>query len=849
MTAAHDTTLSAGNSDRDASSGPPDRVGRFLMLDRLGAGGMGIVFEAYDPQLDRRVAIKLLKHGDADAESRARLVREAQAMARLSHPNVVAVHEVGEHRGSVFIAMELVRGQTLTAWLRERSRPRWEIVATFLQAGRGLAAAHAAGIVHRDFKPDNVLVDEGGRVRVSDFGLARPHRIVAGDAGSASCEPGSTTFLAQLLTEQGAVVGTPAYMSPEQIMGREAGDASDQFSFCVALWEGLTGRRPFEADNIVDLASKLTSGAPPERSRRIPRSLERAIARGLHRDPTQRWSTMSDLLEAISRARTVDRARTSALGLAGACAIAAVGVTLQGLREAAAIEECERKGNAIRDTWGQDERQRVVAAISMPAAPFAADVEARVLEGIDEYTESWAAARTEACVAGTVHGELPADDEARRVSCLDERRRALSSTIDLLGEPAGGLVLRAVQAVHELPDLDVCADPTWLSTQASLVGDLDVDVAADIRERIDRAMRLGLLGRYQDALDLARPMMDDVTEQDAPALAAEVRLVAGRTLSKMGEYDEAVPMLEVAADLALSAGHDDAAIIATTKLAFIEGHERENRDEGLRLARLALALVQRLGRLGTPLEADALDTLGAVHFRRGELDEAARSFTSAIGVWGSSTGDVSPGRANSVMNLGNALLRAGEFEAAREKYTEAIAINEALFGREHPALAHCLAVLGALHLQLGEIADARRLLERALPLRAAAFGADHPGVAEIHINLAELHLESSDPRQAIERAARALEIYEGKLGRAAPATVRALASLARAHEASGDNPRAAALVDDARARLRDQSDRASAELRHELATLRERIDASGGPADHAPSMGTGSLAPLTPTAR
>ena len=359
-------------------------------------------------------------------------------------------------------------------------------------------------------------------------------------------------------------------------------------------------------------------------------------------------------------------------------------------------------------------------------------------------------------------------------------------------------------------------------------------------------MRLGLLGRYRDALEVARPMINEVSEEDAPGLAAEVRLVAGRTLSKMGEYDEAVSMLEGAADLSLRAGHDDAAIIATTKLAFIEGHERENRDEGLRVARLALALVQRFGRRGTPLEADAFDTLGAVHFRRGEFDDAARSFKRAIVVWGASTGEVSPGRANSVMNLGNALLRAEELEAAREKYAEALAINEALFGREHPASANCLAVLGALHLKLGEIVDARRLLERALPLRAAAFGADHPGVAEIHINLAELHLESSDPREAIEHAARALEIYEGKLGRAAPATVRALASLARAHEASGDNPRAAALVDDARARLRDQSDRASTELRDELATLRARIDDTGASVDHAPSMHTGSLAPPAP---
>ncbi|MBC8072453.1 MAG: serine/threonine protein kinase, partial [Deltaproteobacteria bacterium] len=284
-------TLGAGAA---ADPTQPSAIGRFRVLERLGGGGMGVVYSAWDPELERKVAIKLLRPellGDGSSIGPARLQREAQAMARISDPHVIAVHEVGTFETQVFVAMELVEGLTLGEWLAAQRRGWREILDRFLDAGSGIAAAHGAGVVHRDFKPDNVLVGNDGRVRVLDFGLAR-----AGGAASRVAVPVPIAFtsgadpLGTPLTRTGAVLGTPAYMSPEQWMGQPADARSDQFSFCVALFEALYRRRPFVASTMQELATAVVAGdvgAPPSDAR-VPRFVELALRRGLARAPEQR---------------------------------------------------------------------------------------------------------------------------------------------------------------------------------------------------------------------------------------------------------------------------------------------------------------------------------------------------------------------------------------------------------------------------------------------------------------------------------------------------------------------------------------------------------------------------------
>jgi eukaryotic-like serine/threonine-protein kinase len=294
------------SAERELSPGGDEELscgallGRYRLEGELGAGAMGRVYAARDLQLERRVALKVIQPGllvnVGAKEARARILREAQAMARLSHPNVVTVFDIGEHGEQVFVAMELSEGCTLAEWLKSKQRSRAEVLRAFVQAGRGLAEAHRLGIVHRDFKPENVLVDGSGKVRVTDFGLAR-----AGPGELPVENPQALGAEAALgLTRTGVLVGTPGYMAPEQFEGKV--DArSDQFAFCVALFEALTGHRPFGAKNLAELRERLRTAELGPRPAELPAWLWRVLRRGLSRDPEQRYPEMGALLGALER--------------------------------------------------------------------------------------------------------------------------------------------------------------------------------------------------------------------------------------------------------------------------------------------------------------------------------------------------------------------------------------------------------------------------------------------------------------------------------------------------------------------------------------------------------------------
>jgi serine/threonine protein kinase len=303
-----------------------DRVGRYLVLSALGAGGMGVVFAAYDPQLDRKVALKLLRAGITynTKDARTRLRREAQAIAQLSHPNVVNVYDVGTtDDGDLYIAMEFVEGDTLTLWLKKYPRTWRDIVDVFLQAARGLLAAHSVGLLHRDFKPDNVLVGGDGRVRVTDFGLARSV-ITPEDAVRApgrfrrpSSSPGPSALNVEL-TATGTVLGTPRYMAPEQLKGPDIDHRADQFSFCVALYEALYGMHPLPGSTAVSMLEKQEKAQPPpEIVKGIPPVIARAVMTGLERERSKRFPSMGALISALVPPPQRSPARYAAIALGG----------------------------------------------------------------------------------------------------------------------------------------------------------------------------------------------------------------------------------------------------------------------------------------------------------------------------------------------------------------------------------------------------------------------------------------------------------------------------------------------------------------------------------------------------
>jgi hypothetical protein len=447
--AATQTAGSVQAPPRDvAGASAPGTIGRYRIEGTLGQGAMGVVYEAHDPDLDRRVALKVLRGTDSTA-AKQRLLRDARAMARASHPAVVTVHEVGTAAGIDYIAMELMDGGTLQEWIRTAKPTPAEIVGAFETAGRGLAAAHAAGLVHRDFKPHNVLRSKRGRVVVTDFGLARAAldepelAAAAGGAAAAGDRPvvtHSAGSLSSTLTATGALLGTPAYMAPEQHDFAAVGPAADQFAYCVALWEALAGTRPFPGETLGEVRRQIERGPDPATEDRIPRRLRPVLRRGLSVDPDARYPSMDALLVAVARRR---RPWWPLAAAGGVIALAVVVFVATRSKAPAALAGCgapERELAAFRTA---PERTALAA---QPAA--ALDVQA-----LDRYADEWAVVQRRVCAQ-------PSDPEhARRVTCLRAIRAELeaslvalsgvpvaelgeSSAIDLVGDPRACAVSR-----------------------------------------------------------------------------------------------------------------------------------------------------------------------------------------------------------------------------------------------------------------------------------------------------------------------------------------------------------------------------------------------------------------------
>jgi hypothetical protein len=379
-------------------------LGRYRLERELGAGGMGVVHAAFDPDLERRIALKVLRGATATTQARDRLLREARAMARLSHPNVVTVHEVGTAGGRDFVAMELIHGETLADWLRAARRTPAAILDAFLAAGRGLAAAHAAGIVHRDFKPQNVLRSRDGRIVVTDFGLAREAHGALPQALDATLPLGpdvtgssSPTPLAGL-TVTGSLLGTPAYMAPEQWSGGAVTPATDQFAFCVALWEALAGRRPYPGPALDDLRAQVARGPAALDASGIPRRVRGLLRRGLDPDPARRWPSMDALLTRLVR---VQRRPGVVLAIAGAALAVAVALVIAPRSGEAPVALCDPPARDVATVWSPQLRTELAAKAS--------DAHVAVF---DVAYWGWRAARGAACAA-------PPQVRQAQLACLD----------------------------------------------------------------------------------------------------------------------------------------------------------------------------------------------------------------------------------------------------------------------------------------------------------------------------------------------------------------------------------------------------------------------------------------------
>ncbi|MEM9462100.1 MAG: serine/threonine-protein kinase [Myxococcota bacterium] len=727
----------------------PSTLGRYIVLGTLGQGGMGTVLEAFDRTLARKVAIKVL-HEHLDDKYTARLLREARALAKLSHPNVVPVFEANTTDGQTFVVMELVQGRTLRHWIRQHPRPDWrQCVEVFIQAGRGLAAAHAQGLIHRDFKPSNTILDDEGRARVLDFGLARRTEVDMTDEDGPGREGDQTdhdrdhhhpaqqstgtgtmqaldndrTAFVQALTETGAVMGTPAYMPPEQMKGHEADARSDQFSFCVSLYEAVYGKRPFEGSTLTELTASMTRGRirPVPKGSSVPTRLRTILLRGLALEPDKRWPSMEALLHQLHTLVAPRPRRWVALGLT--TGLAALGGGLALGQYAQVKERCTGAPAQMDGIWDDARRGQVQAALLGTERSLAPDTWARIEPRLDAYAQGWVETHTEACEATSVRGEQSEDALDLRMRCLDLRRTTLRATVDVLADADTEVVDNAIELVAGLPTLTRCDDLEWLEHHDHHVPPPeDPDVAAAVkaqRTRLAEIEAMDKAGHSAEALGELRATVEQAQMLDYPPLWAEALDWRGTLRHRTGQYEEAEQDLRRAYTLAIEQRHDPIALHAAQILTRVVGVALARPAEGRQWGEMvALPLAQRSGE---PLqEANSLNDLGLVLDKQGDYEGARLHFERALAIQQEVLGSDHPQVARSLSTLGHVLQRQGDYDDARIHHQRALTIGEKVLGPDHPQMAHALLGLATVALDAGDRASARSHAEQAVSIREAA---------------------------------------------------------------------------------------------------------------------------------
>ncbi|NTX63209.1 serine/threonine protein kinase [Myxococcus sp. CA051A] len=760
--------LSGTGPDEARRAAPPfSQIGRYLLLRRLGQGGMGVVYAAYDPDLDRKVALKLLhpdgRH-DHSEEARSRLLREAQAMARVSHPNVIPVFDVGMWGDQVFVAMELVDGGTLASWLKASPRSWREIVTRYVEAGRGLEAAHAAGLVHRDFKPANVLVSRAGRVYVTDFGLARTmgdlpqeEEPLTEETREALASSAGRRMLETTLTEDGLLVGTPNYMSPEQFRGTTLDGRTDQFSFCAALYGALFGARPFEpgslrayafsstsvsaeSERTESLGAQRPSAVPsspatipvpavrePPRDSKVPGWVRDAVLRGLSLEPDARFASMAVLLEALSQEhrRTLRRRWVTAASALGATLALTGGAAWQQSRV------CVDAGARMDDVWSPTTQAKLSTAFQATGRPFAEGMAQSVSRALGDYADMWKRQRVQACEATRVQGVKPEEQLDRQLVCLERRRKDFSATVELLSSADAALVEKSLDAALALPSLWECEDTEALAERQRMPTDplrrADIELLEEklshVRARMDA-------GKHPQALEAVKALVAPVEATGYLPLRAETRFLNGWLLEQVGESPEAAKLLSSAVFDA-EAGHADRLkVTALNKLLFVEDGLKHY-EPAARWGSLAEATLERMG--GDPV------LLGDVR-----------------------------------VNQANLAISQDLYEEAKTRVEEAQVLYEKSLPAEHPKRARTTFLLAHVVHSLGDSTRALALMEDALQKTTAAMGPQHPDVARRHGLLSMTLRELKQDAQALPHAQSVADIFQAIYGADSPKFAEAL---------------------------------------------------------------------------
>lgn len=728
---------------------------RYALLEKLGEGAYGAVYSAWDPRLDRKVAVKVLHGGATEA-----LEREARALAKLSHPNVVGVHDVGESGDTLFLAMEFVDGLPLSSMDTKKSGWR-KVVATYRQAAAGLAAAHDAGVVHRDFKPANALLGRDGRVRVLDFGLARAGIALGADDGP------------MVQTRAG---GTPRYMAPEQHRGDPVDARTDQYCFCAALWEALYAEPAFTGETIADLLEAKARAPSEPSASKAPTRVARILQRGMAPAPEDRFGSMRELDAALGR--TLQR-RTQALAGVGLTAVALV----TGIGLGRTDRPCS-DSDTPPARWTRPTRTALADAFARTGVPHAEATGRTTTDVLDRWTGRWGEARRDACMQHE-RGLQSAEGLDLRSRCLDAQRERFDALLDVLLDADATVVDGALKAASGLPSPGACSDVEALRDRHPIPPDQreSVEVA---RATLARGRAELEAGHFTQAAELATPVHDRClgAELEHPPVCVEARLILGDAVASLGRHDEALAHQRAAAVEAQRAELPVAFGRAAQLLTWELSQADTAFDEALTWAALGQAALDR---------EDAPEVLFyLVNAEAAALGNAGR-FAEAIAAHERQLAMLdpdSPLRFAPLANLAGYDDRQGNPARADARFAEAIAIGEATLGELHPK------VLMTRQNYAGTWARGRRprkALDQLLDVnrkQRAVLGDDHPDISASEVNLSVAYERLRDADAALRHAREATRLNELAYGKQSYFLIESLLAEANAQLLAGRAPQA-----------------------------------------------------------
>ncbi|MFT3696053.1 MAG: serine/threonine-protein kinase [Kofleriaceae bacterium] len=713
----------------------------FTVTRKLGEGGMGQVWAARDRELDREVALKLLHVGDDD-RARERLKREAQAMAKLRHPNVVTIYELGNDRGRWFCAMELVDGTTFRVWNKAKL---WrEVVTAAISAARGLAAAHAVGLVHRDIKPDNVLIANDGRVLVTDFGLAKPAGVpTTGVIGKLALETAITVdersprvavtlpTEGPALTKPNTVVGTPAYMAPEQLRGELVDAASDQFAFCVMLYEALYGKRPFDdgAEDVDDLLAAQERGAViPDGD--VPPRVVRALTRGLAFDRTKRWPSIDALIAELERSLVRRRwmiGAASAAVLAGGIAVLAWPhhASAQAAAHDAAVVQIDR-------AWGPLQHVEVASHITQLRGEDAHREVGVVSSVLDDYRHDWIAMHDDAWAARNLRAEQTDELFEKRLACLDSLATKLTTVVAIIDRAKAKELAQSPMLVYKLDRIATCGDVHRLEARTP---PRTSPGGKQAEAEIDALETLQLAGHNDEALAKAKQAVADVESSGDPQLIAHAVYALGNIQLNVQDK-EAEATLKRAIKLAAEAKDHVLVAQAWIQLYYVNAENPLKIEEEKSIEPAVEAALAQAGNDPRDVAMFAMGK-GIAANTRGDRSATRAYLLEAREKYVALRGPDHPDVAQVDVNLGGVEMQLGHYKEAREAIQHALDVFQKTMGSTDAIAFTALYNLGQASFGLRDYPAAEQAFRDDIVVTTRVFGPKYPLIARMHVRLAE----------------------------------------------------------------------------------------------------------------